>query len=308
MIGKLVVTAAALVLAAGGGFWLLTEPERLDPGSLAAVEAGGDVEAGRIVFFAAGCSSCHAAEKAKGDDRFLLGGGREMKTEFGTFVVPNISQHPTDGIGSWSFADLANAMKRGVSPDGRHYYPAFPYASYARMELGDIADLYAFLKTLPAVEGRAGPSRLAFPYSFRRGVALWKKLNLSEEPAIAFGEDAPDPVRRGAYLVEGPGHCGECHTPRGPDGAMDTSRWLAGAPALEGQGRVPNITSGEGGLGSWSESDIAYYLETGFTPDYDSVGGAMAEVQANLAELPAGDRAAIAAYLKAIPPQASAGR
>jgi mono/diheme cytochrome c family protein len=122
---------------------------------------------------------------------------------------------------------------------------------------------------------------------------------------IALPEGTPEPVLAGRYLVEGPGHCGECHSPRAVTGGVKKDEWLAGAVAAEGDGVVPNITSGEGGLGDWSESNIADYLETGFTPEFDSVGGAMVEVQKNMAKLPAADREAIAAYLKAIPPHAN---
>lgn len=113
--------------------------------------------------------------------------------------------------------------------------------------------------------------------------------------------DGDEEVRRGQYLVEGPGHCGECHTPRDFMGGSDMSRWLAGAPAMEGTGRIPNITPSSDGIASWSEFEVAAYLESGFTPDFDSAGGRMAAVIRNLARLPEEDRQAIAAYLKAIP-------
>ncbi len=212
---------------------------------------------------------------------------------------------PTDGIGRWSEGDFANAMLRGVSPAGAHYYPAFPYPSYARMKPTDVADLYAFLKTLPAVKGKAPGHQLGFPFNIRRGIGLWKLLYLSDQPVLALAAGTPEPVLAGRYLVEGPGHCGECHTPRFFTGGLDKYAWLAGAPAAEGTGIVPNITGGEGGIGSWSEADIVNFFETGFTPEFDSVGGAMAEVQRNLAKLTDGDRAAIAAYLKAVPPHAN---
>ena len=108
--------------------------------------------------------------------------------------------------------------------------------------------------------------------------------------------------QRGRYLVEALGHCGACHTPRNFLAGPDFSRWLGGAPSLEGDGRVPNITPSRDGLESWSTADIAYYLKSGFTPDFDTVGGAMVDVQENLARLPDADREAIAAYLKAVPP------
>lgn len=293
---KLAVAGVVLAAAGGGVFWLLTEPERLD----ATVSDAGDATRGEQVFWAAGCASCHAAPGASGEARLELVGGERFVTPFGAFVAPNISQHATDGIGGWSAQDLANAMMRGVSPDGRHYYPAFPYASYARMTVEDVADLHAFMKTLPAVAGDAGNNEIGFPFNIRRGLGLWKMLNLDPSPAVALQNPSPE-VARGQYLVEGPGHCGECHTPRDALGGLDKSRWLAGAPAMAGQGAVDNITGGEGGIGDWSEDDIATLLETGFTPDYDSVGGKMASVVRNMAELPASDREAIAAYLKAIP-------
>ena len=300
---RLIPILLAAIAAAGAVFWIATIPRGL-PREVLDTWPSGDPVRGEAVFWAGGCKSCHAAKDAKGDDRLKLGGGLVLRTPFGNFVVPNISNHPEDGIGGWSDGDFANAMLRGVSPEGRHYYPAFPYASYARMEPQDIADLRAFLGTLPAVSGRPPGHDLAFPYSFRRGLGLWKLAFLSDAPAVEL--DASDPlVARGRYLVEGPGHCGECHTPRNFAGASDLSRWLGGAPAAEGDGRVPNITPG-GDLGDWAAGEIEYYLETGFTPDFDTVGGAMVAVQENMAMLGAGDRAAIAAYLKAVPAVATA--
>lgn len=294
---------AVLVAAAGGLlFWFLTAPDRL---GAATVLPQGDAVRGEAVFWAGGCASCHARPGAKGDARLELGGGRRLVTEFGTFVAPNISSDPAGGIGAWSPADFANALLRGISPDGRHYYPAFPYTSYARMTAGDTADLFAYMKTLPAVTEHAPDHELGFPFTFRRGIGLWKWLNLVPGSVVALGEGADEPLKRGRYLVEGPGHCGECHTPRDITGGLEYSRWLAGARAAEGDGKVPNITGGEGGISSWSAKDIAYYLESGFTPEFDSVGGAMVEVQENMAKLPAADRDAIAAYLKAVPERAS---
>lgn len=297
------LVGAAIILGGVGaaGGWLLSAPVKLDAAALAQLGPG-DATKGKRIFYAGGCTSCHAKPGSQGDARLQLVGGLQLKTPFGTFVPPNISQDPKDGIGAWSVDDLANAMLKGVSPSGQHFYPAFPYASYARMKPSDIADLYAFLKTLPAVAGKAPDNSLAFPFSIRRGVGLWKRLYLSDQPVVALADGAPDPVASGRYLVEGPGHCGECHTPRDFAGGTKKGEWLAGAVAAEGSGVVPNITSGKGGIASWSEADIANYLETGFTPNFDSVGGAMVDVQRNMAELTAGDRAAIAAYLKAVPP------
>jgi mono/diheme cytochrome c family protein len=301
---RLLAGIVALGLIGVGAFWLLTIPRGLPAAELAALPAG-DAARGEAVFWIGGCASCHAAADAEGDERLKLGGGRVLKTAFGDFVAPNVSSDPVDGIGAWSVGDFANAMQRGITPDGRHLYPAFPYASYIRMQPQDVADLHAFLATLPAVAGRAEGHRLSFPYGFRRGIGLWKLAFLTEAPAVTI-EGGDPAVSRGQYLVEGPGHCGECHTPRNFAGAMDFAQWLGGAAAAEGEGRVPNITGGEGGIGDWSVGDIVYFFETGFLPDFDSVGGAMVDVQENLAMLEAGEREAIAAYLKAVPPQDSA--
>ncbi|MFQ8432091.1 c-type cytochrome [Amaricoccus sp. W119] len=293
-----IVKLAVLALVGLAVFYVLTMPRGLSDDEIAGLPEG-DATRGEAVFWAGGCSSCHAAADAEGEDRLLLGGGRVLKTDFGDFTVPNISNDAEDGIGAWSTGDLANAMMRGVSPDGRHYYPSFPYTSYARMKPGDIADLRAYLATLPAVAGRQAGHALGFPFNIRRGLGLWQWAFLSPDPVLDL-PDAEPAVARGQYLVEGPGHCGECHTPRGFAGDTDYARWLGGAPAAEGDGNVPNITPGDD-LGDWSAGDIAYYLESGFTPDYDSVGGAMVEVQENMAMLPAEDREAIAAYLGVVP-------
>ncbi|MBO0345249.1 cytochrome c [Roseibium sp. CAU 1637] len=300
-----------LVVAAGALAWIATMPRTLASADLADMPQG-DAQRGALVFWAGGCASCHGAvDPATGiiaaAGKLTLSGGLHMKTPFGTFVTPNISSDAQDGIGGWSQTDFANAMLTGTSPQGGHYYPAFPYTSYARMSLGDVSDLFAFMQTVEPVSGRPANHELDFPFNIRRGIGLWKRLNLSPEPVMSLeqlGRPAAEEdlalLVRGRYLVEGPGHCGACHTPRDALGSLDLSRWLDGAPAPAGDGKIPGLSPGHG-LDSWSVSDIAYYLESGFTPDYDSVGGEMAAVQANIAKLPARDREAIATYLKALP-------
>jgi mono/diheme cytochrome c family protein len=289
---KLLIAAAAL--AAGTG-WFLTRPSPLPDDAMAGISA--DTAHGETVFWAAGCASCHSAAEAEGDARLILSGGQHFPSPFGTFVAPNISSDPTEGIGNWSALDLANAMTRGVSPSGQHYFPAFPYASYNKSDLQDIADLRAFLATLPADPRPSEPHDVMFPFNIRAALGGWKLLFLSHDWAVT-GDLTPD-EQRGRYLVEALGHCGECHTPRNLLGGMERSRWLAGGPVPAGKGRFPNITPA--GL-VWSQSDIAEYLKSGFTPDFDSAGGHMASVVENLAHLPDSDRLAIAAYLKKVPP------
>jgi mono/diheme cytochrome c family protein len=292
---------AFLVLTALAA-WLITAPSTLSLGDLPPHTP--DAAAGEQIFWAGGCASCHATpvdgKRAKGGDKLLLGGGVELESPYGVFRAPNISSHETDGIGGWSALDFVNAMQRGVSPEGRHYYPSFPYTSYARMPVEDVLDLKAFLETLPAVEGASPAHAIGFPWSLRRGLGAWKRLYLDEGP-VAQLDSADALVVRGQQLVEGAGHCGECHTPRNRLGGPRHERWLAGAPSPEGRGRIPNITPGGKTISDWSAGDIEYYLESGFTPDFDTVGGTMVAVQENMAELTADDRKAIAAYLRALP-------
>lgn len=287
----------AILVAAGGvaAFWLLTIPAVVPAGALA--ERAPDLANGRVMFFAGGCVSCHATPNQ--DDKMRLGGGRDLKSPFGTFYVPNISPDVRDGIGAWREADFVTAMQKGTSPDGRHYFPAFPYTSYAHMKVDDVRDLFAFMKTLPAVQGRVRDHDLSFPFNIRRSVGVWKILFFDDAPLQPDLSKSPA-WNRGAYLVNGPGHCGECHTPRNMLGGPETSQRLAGGPNPDGHGWVANLT--RKGLGNWSDKDIAYLLETGDTPDGDSVGGSMTAVVRNTAQLVPGDRAAIAVYLKSLPP------
>lgn len=283
-----------LAVIGAAGLWWMARPKALAAAEVAGLT--GDAARGETVFWAAGCASCHMAPGARGEAQLVLTGGQRFASDFGTFVAPNISQDPTHGIGGWSLLDLANALKRGVSPEGEHYYPSLPYASYAKMRLQDVADLHAFLQTLPADATPSAPHELAFPFSRREAVGLWKILYLRGGWALA-GNVTPT-VDRGRYIAEALAHCGECHTPRTALGGMDTGRWLTGAPDPAGQGRIPNITPAALG---WTAGDIVQYLTTGFTPEYDSVGGHMAHVVANMARLPESDRQAVAEYLLAVP-------
>ena len=191
-------------------------------------------------------------------------------------------------------------MLHGVSPEGEHYYPAFPYVSYSRMLVEDVVDLKAYLDTLPLSDRANEAHDLPFPFSIRRGLGIWKRLYLDGRAVIAL-PDADELTLRGRYLVEGPGHCAECHTPRNLLGGFVRGKWLAGAPNPDGDGRIPNITPHKSGLAKWETVDIVEYLSSGFMPDYDVVGSSMAEVVDNTAHLSETDRTAIAQYLQRIP-------
>ena len=293
---------AILALVGVAVIWTVSAPERIAESDIPSRQ--GDPVNGRYMFFAAGCNSCHAAPGAKGDAKQVLTGGMPLKSDFGTFYAPNISPDPEHGIGGWTTPEFVNAVMRGISPDGRHYYPAFPYTSYQRMTIDDVVDLKAFIDTLPAGANDAPDHDLPVVLRLRRGIGLWKELYMGRQPP------QPDPgadpqVLRGAYLVGGPGHCGECHTPRDALGGLDFDWAFAGAPDPSGKGIVPNITPHEDGIGSWSIDDIAGALKHGILPDFETFGGAMVPVQENIAILTDEDRRAIAAYLKSVPPKPS---
>ena len=294
------IVAALLILGLAGGalFYALSMPSVAVSGTLPPRAA--DLSNGETMFNAGGCASCHATPKQEDGKR--LGGGLALNTPFGRFYVPNLSTDATHGIGAWSEEAFVNAMLRGVGRNGEHLYPAFPYTSYQRMTLDDVRDLFAFLRTLPAEATANQPHELPFPFNVRRGLGLWKRIYLDGKMFV------PDPDRsallnRGAYLVEGPAHCAECHSGRDLLGGIIAEQRFAGGADAEGKGWVPNITPGENGIAAWSEKDIAYLLETGTTPDYDSVGSNMADVVINTGKLPAQDRDAMAAYLKSLPPR-----
>ncbi len=288
----------SLVVAAVIGcgiFGWLTIPATTAATSLPAYRP--DPANGLTTFNAGGCSSCHAVPGQP--DRLKLGGGLAIPSPFGTFYSPNISPDPADGIGRWTEAEFVSAVLKGTSPSGVHYFPAFPYASYAHARVEDIRDLFAYLKTLAPVSGKVRDHGVPFPFNVRRNIGIWKLLFMDDKPF------APDPARsaqwnRGAYLVGGLGHCAECHSPRNFLGGIVAAQRFAGGPNPEGEGWVPNITQKR--LGDWSAKDIAYFLESGQTPDGDTAGGSMVRVIRNTSQLSAEDRAAMAEYIKSLPP------
>ncbi|MCK1301199.1 cytochrome c [Bradyrhizobium sp. 24] len=295
MLRRTTSVALLAALAGAGVYWWLSAPVVAAAGTAPA--RAPDLANGQVIFKAGGCASCHAVPDQP--DRLRLGGGVAIKSPFGTFYAPNISSDPTDGIGKWSEAEFVNAVMHGVSPDGRHYFPAFPYTSYQHARREDVLDLFAYLKTLPAVAGKVRDHDVRFPFNIRRNVGIWKFLFLDGKPFVADGAKSPQ-WNRGAYLVSSFGHCAECHSPRNALGGIIAGQRFAGGPNPEGEGWVPNIT--QKGLGEWSAKDIAYFLKTGELPDGDSVGGAMTRVIKNTSQLPDDDLAAMADYLKSLPP------
>src|SRR6202790_1882187 len=288
----------SFVLAGVAGFgiyWWLTATPAVS--AVAALAHAPNLANGLTTFNAGGCSSCHAVPGQP--DRLRLGGGLAIPSPFGTFYAPNISPDPTDGIGRWTEAEFVHAVTRGISPTGFHYFPAFPYTSYAHARVEDIRDLFAYVKTLPAVSGKVRDHDVPFPLDVRRNIGIWKLLFMDGTPFRPDGARS-DRWNRGAYLVNSLGHCAECHSPRNLLGGIVTAQRFAGGPNPEGEGWVPNIT--QKGLANWSENDFAYFLETGEMPDGDKAAGSMARVIRNTSQLSPEDRAAMAEYLKSLPP------
>ncbi len=261
MLRKLIGLGFVAAVIGFGAFWFLSAPQVVPASALASPYAP-DLANGKTMFDIGGCAACHAPDK---DKRTRLSGGVALKSPFGTFYAPNISSDRKDGIGAWTEAQFVTAMTKGTSPSGEHLYPAFPYTSYQRMAVSDVRDLFAYLKTLPAISGRVRDHDLPFPFTIRRLLGGWKLLFLDGK------RFTPDPKQtaqwnRGAYLVNGPGHCAECHSPRDALGGIVSGERFAGGPNPEGEGWVPNIT--QKGIGDWSVKDIAYLLQSGMTPDF----------------------------------------
>ena len=302
IMGRIIVVLVGLGMMALGGFVQMTRPYYAVAAGDTSLENGGDATRGRTIFFAGGCASCHAtpSKPAGNEDPLRLGGGLAMPSPFGTFYAPNISPHPERGIGKWTVANMANALIAGVAPNGSHYYPAFPYTSYAKMKLTDVQDLMAFIRTLPQVDTPSKPHDVGFPFNIRLSLGGWKQLFFDRSPLIEDPK-ASAAVNRGKYLVEALGHCAECHSPRNFLGGIIASQRMAGGPDPHGKGWVSNISQHEKALGKWSAQDIAGFLKTGLTSDGDVIGGSMAAVIKNMAQLSDADLLAMGEYLKTLP-------
>jgi mono/diheme cytochrome c family protein len=300
---RFVLAAAACVILGLAAFWILTLPATVPASALPPYTP--NLDNGRTMFNIGGCASCHAVPNSDPNqvDRTRLGGGLALKSPFGTFYVPNISPDLKDGIGSWTEANFVTALWKGTSPLGSNLYPAFPYSSYQHMQLNDVRDLFAYLKTLPPVPGRVRRHDLAFPFNERRLLGGWNLLFLHGGPFVPDSSQSAQ-WNRGAYLVNGPGHCAECHSPRNALGGIIGSERFAGGPTPDGAGWVPNISplGLKHGDESWSERDIASFLDNGLMPSGDFAGGGMADVIRNTSLLSPDDRAAIAAYIASLPP------
>ena len=259
--------------------------------------AQGDAKRGEYLAKAAGCLGCHTEAK---EGAVPFAGGRALKTPFGTFYGPNITPHPSAGLGRWSEADFFRAIREGLRPDGAHYFPAFPYPSFTRIVDSDLRDLWAYLRALPPSPRARQEHDLRFPFGWRFLVTVWKWLFFTP------GSFAPDPTRkpevnRGAYLVQALGHCGECHTPRNLLGGPSRDRALAGTLKGPDGKAAPNLTPTR--LKKWNDAELRDFLQSGLTPDGDVVAETMGEVIRNTTgQLTRPDLSALIAYLRSLPP------
>lgn len=297
-LGAALFALAAIAVIGAVVFLFLTAPNSLSTDSLPKHVA--NMDNGKIIYTAGGCIGCHRpAEDAKERPPDLPSGGRPLNTPIGILYPPNITPDPETGIGNWSDLDFVNAVSRGVAPDGHHYIPAFPYTSYSRMSLEDILDLKAYVFGLPPVNAVNPRASLPLAPLLRRGLGLWKHLALSNE------KWRPDPAQseswnRGFYLVTGPGHCGECHTPRNLLMIADESRFLAGGPHPDGKGKVPSLRNLIGRRYQ-NVKELVSAMRFGEAMGYDKLSsGGMGEVQSNLAKLPESDVRAIAEFLASL--------
>ncbi len=291
----LAAIVVVLAIAAVAFLWL-TRPDPLPASALPAHRA--DLRNGETLYRAGSCLACHRPpDGAQGVDRGLPSGGRPFKTPVGVFYPQNITPDPETGIGKWSEIDFVNAMARGLAPDGRHYFPAFPYMAYRAMRLGDLLDLRAYLLSLRPVRSPRREADVPLVALARRGVGLWKRLAFRQRPY------SPDPSRsatweRGAYLVNAPGHCGECHTPKSWLMIEDLGRHLAGGPHPAGDGKVPSLHGLLARKRYKDVDDLVLALQNGETFGYEHLSsGGMAQIQESLSQLPEADLRAISEYL-----------
>lgn len=257
---------------------------------------------GKYLFHAGACDSCHTDHPNRGA---FLAGGRRMHTEFGTFYVPNITPDPETGIGDWSAEDFRRAMIEGRTPGGSHYYPVFPYRWYTGMSERDVADMWAYLRSIPPVRNPVRPHELPFPFNLRFLLLGWKLINFDPGTTVHDPERSED-WNRGAYLVNHLGHCGACHTPKMLFGAVFRSdKFLAGSEVIPGPYPAPNITPHDvTGIGRWTIEDVVRALKRSIRPDGVPIRGPMAEyVDSGSSHLSEQDLEAAATYLFSVEAQ-----
>ena len=284
--------ALALLAALGFvAFWVVTQTRPLTVDDIPTHQA--NLENGKLIFNVGGCISCHASPSAPD----VPSGGKPLKTPIGILYPPNLTPDIGTGLGQWSDVDFVNAIQKGIRREGGHLIPAFPYTSYAKMKVEDVLDVKAYLASLPPVKSTAPPHQVMGLIIMRRALGLWKWIGLDETKWVA------DPAQsvvwnRGAYLVNAPGHCNECHTPRNIFMASDNARKFMGGPHPEGKGKVPSLRSLVERQRYKDAADLVLAFQNGEVLGYEHLSsGGMGDVQTNLSKLPEADLEAIAEYL-----------
>ncbi len=280
-----------LTIVANVALYLFTSPVSV---SRDFSQLKGDADHGNYLLRLGGCVACHTDVAKQGA---FLAGGAPIKTPFGSFYAPNISSDQTHGLGSWTLEQFVSAMSDGRSPSKEAYYPVFPYAFYRSMTDQDLLDLWTALQAVPPSQEPNKPHEIAFPFYIRTAMKPWQKLFLKTE-AFKASSDKSDEWNRGDYIVNGPGHCGACHTPRNLMGARKTDLSLSGSNSGPGGSAIPSITLGALEKQGWTHYDLIFSFQIGLKPDGDVMGGTMAEVvNESLQHLSEADQAAIATYL-----------
>ncbi|MDO8359242.1 MAG: cytochrome c [Devosia sp.] len=280
-----------VVLGAGIGIYMLTPVT----GPARDLTLTGNAERGAYLIRLGGCVTCHTDRKNK---EALLAGLQSagLKTPFGSFFPPNITSSKSAGIGNWTLAQFASAMSDGEGPQG-HLYPAFPFDAYTLMSDQEIADLFAALQAVPAIDTPSHPHEVGFPFNIRLAMAGWKHLFFHPQRFVADPAHS-EQWNRGKYIVFGPGHCVTCHSPRNLLGGIDAGRELTGNPAGGTGGKTPSLLKEALAKHEYDAAALAQTLGDGFTPGFDTLGSVMAEVIADeTSQWTEADRAAVAAYL-----------
>ena len=288
---------AALLLAASAGVYLALQPATDPPATGAADEDRAALVArGEYLARAGNCMACHTAPGGT-----PWAGGRAMDTPFGTIYTSNLTPDPTTGLGQWTADDFWKALHEGRARDGRLLYPAFPYTSYTRVTRADADAIWAWLQTLPPVEQPNRPHALRFPYDTQAALLAWRALYFKPGVFVADATKSED-WNRGAYLVQGLGHCSACHAPRNALGASSDPDALAGGLMPLQNWYAPSLTSPhEAGVADWAKDDIVALLRDGVSGNA-TVAGPMAEVVFGSTQyLSAADLDAMAVYLKSLP-------
>lgn len=289
-------TILSAALAGFAIFWFASAPHPMTANELPAHV--GNVANGKLLYDIGGCISCHqTSSNLVGAVVGSPAGGKALVTPIGTLYPPNLTPDIETGLGAWSDVDFVNAMQRGLSPQGEHLIPAFPYTSYAHMKVEDVLDIKAYLASLAPVANPATPHGVNFLPIIRRGLGLWKWIGLDD---AQWSEDKSQSAswNRGSYLVQGPGHCSECHTPRTIFMSSDVSKLFLGGPHPEGKGKVPSLRNLIQRGRYKDVADLVLAFQNGEELGYDKMSsGGMGDVRTHIASLPAADIQAIAEFI-----------